>query len=70
MSEFLVCTGSKVLLPGNDEPIQASIVINKASGKIVQVLQRQHTSEDLALGAHSVEWLDAGKNVVLPGLIE
>ncbi|KAH9485381.1 Allantoinase [Psilocybe cubensis] len=70
MSEFLVCTGSKVLLPGNDEPTQASIVIDKASGKITQVRQGHHTSDDLGLHAHTVEWLDAGKNVVLPGLVD
>ncbi|PPQ67319.1 hypothetical protein CVT25_005903 [Psilocybe cyanescens] len=70
MSEFFVCTGSKVLLPGNDEPTQASIIINKTSGKIVEVRQGRHTPEDLGLGAHSVEWLEAGKNVVLPGLVD
>jgi len=70
MSEYLVCSGLKVLLPGCDNPSPASIVINKELGKISEVRRGQHTKQDLGLTGHSVEWIDAGDNIVLPGLIE
>jgi len=70
MSEFLVCSGSRVLLPGNDEPTQASIVVDKASGKIIDIRQGQQTPEELGLSLHLVEWIEAGTSVVLPGLVD
>lgn len=70
MSDYLVCAGPKVLLPGNDDPTPASIIVDKSSGKILEVRQGQHTTQDLGLTGCSVEWIDAGNNVVLPGLVE
>ena len=70
MSDYLVCVGPKVLLPGSDNPLPASIVIDKRSGKILEVRCGQHTRQDLGLTGHSVEWIDAGNNIVLPGLVE
>ncbi|KAF8973255.1 allantoinase [Flammula alnicola] len=70
MPDLLVCSGSSVLLPGNDHPSPASIIIDKSSGKIVDVREGHHTREELGLGADIVEWIDAGKNVVLPGLVD
>jgi allantoinase len=70
MSDYLVCAGPKVLLPGSDNPSPASIVIDKGSGKISDVRRGRHTLQDLGLTGSSVEWIDAGNNIVLPGLVE
>lgn len=70
MLDYLVCAGPKVLLPGNDDPTPASIIVDKSSGKILEVRQGQHTTQDLGLVECSVEWIDAGNNIVLPGLVE
>ena len=71
MLDYLVCAGPKVLLPGNDNPTPASIIVDKSSGKILEVRQGQHTTpQDLGLTECSVEWIDAGNNTVLPGLVE
>lgn len=70
MSDLLVCTGSRVLLPEYDEPNPATIIVDKSSGKIVDVRRDRITHDQLALDAILVEWLDAGERVVLPGLVE
>lgn len=68
MAEFLVCTGSKVLLPEKADPVPATIIVDRSTGKIVEVRRNQVTREQVQL--ESVEWIDAGDNIVLPGLIE
>lgn len=70
MSTLLICSGSNVLLPGNDHPIPASIIVEKSSGKIVEVREGLHTHDNLELDFKNAEWIDAGTNVVLPGLVE
>ncbi len=70
LNTLLVCTGSKVLLPETNEPIPATIIVDKSSGKFVDIRQGQITPDQLALDATSVEWLDAGESIVLPGLVE
>lgn len=69
MSHLLVCTGKHVLLPGNDEPQPATIVIDRITGKIVEVRQAHSIETDTPLDRDST-WLDAGDNLVLPGLVE
>lgn len=67
---FLLCTGSRVLLPGEDGLVEASILINKSSGTIVGVQRGLKAPDQLGLSPDQVEWIQAGKNVVLPGLVE
>jgi allantoinase len=68
MAEFLVCTGSKVLLPECTAPVPATVIVDRSTGKIIDVRQSQISHEQLTL--ESVEWIDAGDNIVLPGLVE
>lgn len=69
MAIFVVCSAQRVLLPDNSEPTPATIVIDKRSGQIVQVRPGQLTHEELGLD-EDVEWIEAGNNIVLPGLVE
>jgi len=48
----------------------ATIVIDKHSGQIVQIRPGQLTHEELGLDRDRVEWIEAGNNIVLPGLVE
>jgi len=70
MAELLVCSGARVLLPGISEPSPATIVVNKSSGKIIEVREGQYNREQLGLETKSVEWVEAGNSIVLPGLVE
>jgi len=66
---FLVCAGSKVLLPENADPVPATLVIDKVSGKIVDIKPGVHHRDSLGL-AGAVEYVDAGHLTVIPGLVE
>jgi len=66
---FLVCAGNKVLLPDNVDPIPATLVIDKVSGKIVDIKPGVHHRDSLGL-ADDVEYIDAGRLTVIPGLVE
>jgi hypothetical protein len=68
MAKFLVCTGANVLLPGATDPVPATLVVDRSTGKIIDVRPTQLTREQLIL--ESVEWIDAADSIVLPGLIE
>ena len=70
MASLLVCSASKVLLPGQDEPTAATIIVDKASGKIIEVREALLRRDGGHFDGQSVEWIDAGDNVVLPGLVE
>ena len=71
MAAFVVCSAQRVLLPDNNEPTPATLVIDKCSGKIVQVRQGQLTHEEIRLAVDGdIEWIEAGNNIVLPGLVE
>ncbi|KJA19902.1 hypothetical protein HYPSUDRAFT_167623 [Hypholoma sublateritium FD-334 SS-4] len=70
MSSLLICSGSKVLLPGCEHPKPASIIIDKVSGKIIEVVDHQANPGDFALDDGAVEWVNSGDNVVLPGLVD
>jgi hypothetical protein len=69
MASFVVCSGQRVLLPDNNEPTPATVVIDKHTGKIVQIRPGQLTEEELRLEGN-IEWIEAGNNIVLPGLVE
>jgi cytosine/adenosine deaminase-related metal-dependent hydrolase len=57
--------GSKVLLPDHDELTEASIVVDADKGTILSV-----TEGPLSGINGDVEVIDAGDNVILPGLVE
>jgi len=61
----VVFHGSKVLLPGRDELTEASIVVDGDKGTILSVIEGP-----LGQIGENVEVIDAGDNVILPGLVE
>lgn len=66
-----VFTGRKVLLPGEEQPQPATIIVDTLTGKITDVLTRHATPRDLPeAGVAESDWTDAGDDVVLPGLVE
>ncbi|EAU91207.2 allantoinase [Coprinopsis cinerea okayama7 len=65
----VVLTGQHVLLPGHDNPVPATILVDQVSGKIVDVKQGLSTKEDFEASTIS-SWIDAGDLVVLPGLVD
>jgi allantoinase len=69
MSRFLVYTGSKVLLPDSDTLQPATIVIDLATGKILNIYHAQIAQHDMQL-PEDTTWLDAQDKVILPGLVE
>jgi allantoinase len=69
MASFVVCSAQRMLLPDNNEPTPATIVVDKHSGKIIQVRLGQLTREEIRLDGN-IEWIEAGNNIVLPGLVE
>ncbi|KAF9475535.1 allantoinase [Pholiota conissans] len=70
MSDLLIFSASKVLLPEHDQPTSATIVVDKLSGKIVEVRKGQLTYEELGISSERVELIDAGMNTILPGLVD
>ncbi|TFK21957.1 allantoinase [Coprinopsis marcescibilis] len=68
-SELVVCTGTRVLLPDQDIPVPATIVIDKSTGRIIDVQQKFSTRKDFSNPQIS-SWIDAGDLVVLPGLVD
>ena len=64
-SNRVVFHGSKVLLPDLDEPIEASIVVDADKGTILSVVEGPLSGD-----TDSVEVIEAGNNVILPGLVE
>ncbi|KAF9268889.1 allantoinase [Marasmius fiardii PR-910] len=64
-----VYIGSKVLLPNLQGLHPAAIVVNRNSGKIEQVRLGDFSIDDLSFPPNA-HWIDAGNNVVLPGLVD
>ena len=69
MASFVVCSAQRVLLPDSNEPTPATIVIDRHSGKIIQVRPGRLTLQEIQLDGN-IEWIEAGNNIVLPGLVE
>ncbi|KAJ2918591.1 hypothetical protein MD484_g1876, partial [Candolleomyces efflorescens] len=73
MSELVVCTAKYALLPEDDHPTPATIVIDKNSGKIIQI-ERKHLSKSQFQSTHAsstiTSWIDAGAQIVIPGLVD
>ena len=64
-SNRVVFHGSKVLLPDLDELIEASIVVDADRGTILSVIEGP-----LSGVTDNVEVIEAGDDVILPGLVE
>ncbi|PFH51498.1 hypothetical protein AMATHDRAFT_40096 [Amanita thiersii Skay4041] len=69
MSSFLVCTGSNVLLDHSDIPQPATIVIDRDTGKILDIYHTRLAQDELHLPDHVI-WVDAHDKIVLPGLVD
>ncbi|KAK2463262.1 hypothetical protein APHAL10511_004917 [Amanita phalloides] len=69
MPRFLVCTAAKVLLPDSDTLQPATLVIDTAAGKILNIHHAQVPRNTLQLPDDTV-WLDVQDKVILPGLID
>ena len=69
-TDLLLCTGTRVLLPGEDDLVEASLLIDRQSGKIIDVQRGLKTPDQFGVNQTLVEWIQAGNNVVLPGLVE
>ncbi|KAF5386109.1 hypothetical protein D9615_002251 [Tricholomella constricta] len=69
MPQLLICTGRNVLLPGNPEPVPATITIHVLTGKIIDIAQT-YQPRDAQPHDDAIEWIDAGDNTVLPGLVD
>ncbi len=63
----LVCVSNNVLLPGSGSPQPASITIDLASGKIIDIIRAKVSQSSFTEDVH---WIDAGDQYVLPGLVE
>jgi len=73
MSQFLVCSGQRVLLPETDIPQPATVIVDMLTGKITDVRLGKHSRSDLTLYLPSnseITWIDAGSKIILPGLVE
>ncbi|CAA7261602.1 unnamed protein product [Cyclocybe aegerita] len=70
MVEFIVCSGRKILLPGDTSPSPATIVVHLSTGKIIDIREGQASCDELGLNRRAVEWIEAGDLVVLPGLVD
>ena len=61
-----VFTSTKVILPENDHPVPATIVVDSLTGKIIDVKHgHAHRAQ-----FPDTEWVDAADNYILPGLVE
>ncbi|PPR07399.1 hypothetical protein CVT26_013715 [Gymnopilus dilepis] len=69
-TDLLLCTGTRVLLPGEDDLVEASLLIDRQSGKIIDVQRGLKTPDQFGVNQTLVEWIQAGNNVVLPGLVD
>lgn len=64
---LIVFRGSNVLLPDHDELTEASIVVDTDKGTIVSVIEGPSSWIKFD---DTVQIVDAGDNVILPGLVE
>ncbi|KIY46429.1 Metallo-dependent hydrolase [Fistulina hepatica ATCC 64428] len=69
MCSLLICADQHILLDGYDMPQSMIITIDVGSGKIVKTcsIWCSHNTFKLT-DANIVRWIDAGNNVILPGL--
>jgi allantoinase len=68
MQMLHIFTGDRVLLPGRDEPVAATVEVNLETGKITAIQETKWTRSEST--ADIGNWTDAGDNVIIPGLVE
>jgi len=72
----VIFIGDNVIIPNHDAPHPATIVVNEATGKITHIFPRRLTLNELDRQDFELEkgsdiaWIEAGKNLILPGLVE
>lgn len=64
-----IISGNKVLLPDQDQPQPATIVLDPSTGKIVNILTKASVKADFPDVA-AEDWIDAADNIVMPGIVE
>lgn len=64
-SSRVIFHGSRVLLPDLDEFVEASIVVDTDKGTILSVIEGP-----LSEAIDNIEVVEAGDNIILPGLVE
>lgn len=64
-----VFLGSRVVLPGQNQPQPATIVVDSATGKITDV-QRRLCARNEFPAVEDIDWIDAGDSVIIPGIVE
>ena len=64
-SNLVVFHGSRVLLPDLDELTEASVVVDVDKGTILSVIEGPLREVN-----DSIEVIDAGDEIILPGLVE
>ena len=69
MPNIRIFGGRRVLLPGRDEPIPASIHVDLTTGKIIAINEGRYERSDLNPDRED-HWIDAGENIIIPGLVE
>ena len=69
MDHTLVFTSNNVLLPGNEDGVPATIVVDTATGKIDEIKLQRCTRSDFPDISDDL-WIDAGDKWLLPGLVE
>lgn len=67
---ILVCQSTRVLLPGNECPIPASVYINRETGKIIHISQDSQPTQVLKTDNIEFDFFDVGDKIILPGLVE
>lgn len=68
-SNYLFLTGENVLLPGHHTPSPATIRVDVRTGKIADVAEGVRGLDDFS-AAKGAQVINAGKNYILPGLVE
>lgn len=68
MPEIHIFRGQRVMLPGRDEPVPASIEVDIETGKIVAIHEGEYHRSNTAVDDNN--WTDAAENVIIPGLVE
>jgi allantoinase len=66
----LVITSNKVLRSPAAPAAPGTIVVDKATGKIVEVFDTVKTRQDFAAEIQAADFIEAGENVVMPGVVD
>lgn len=66
---MMVFTGENVCLHHEDPPCPATLIVDKSTGKIAQIIPGR-ADRDAHPQVQDADWIDAGDKFVLPGLVE